>query len=114
MEPFLSDGDLVTVEPLHQRLPKPGSVVLFEEEGQLVLHRIVRLFRKGGKWTAIARGDGASTWSQEVDCDLLLGIATGARRSGGEIRIDSWYSRLRGRAWAYSLAVRRLLRRTKC
>jgi hypothetical protein len=58
MDPFIRDGDMITVGPLADQSPGLGDVVAFiqEETGKLLVHRVIRI--KGN--SCLIRGDNSA------------------------------------------------------
>jgi len=115
MFPFIRDGDVLTIRPLGDAPPAPGSVAAFARPGtgRLVVHRIVR--READ--TFLVRGDNLSAPDPPVPAENLLGTVTGIERRGRPVRFGlgperALIARLPVRALTRVLAVpvRRLIR----
>lgn len=97
MEPNILDGDLVDVAPIDEISKlKIGDVVLFEEYGVLMLHRVLRIYRK----RALLKGDGALLSEGAVAWDLVVGRARSIRRGEREYDLRGLRAGSRARAWA--------------
>jgi hypothetical protein len=79
MDPFIKDGDVVTVAPLPPRL-KPGQVAaaISPANGLVIIHRVVQIAE--GK--AQLKGDNLGKPDGWVRGDALLGIVAGVERGG--------------------------------
>jgi hypothetical protein len=78
MAPLLRTGDTVRVQPRNYTLqtpPTPGSLVLLERDGELVVHRIVAVH--GDRW--LERGDRHGP-RRSVAPEALLGVVDRRRR----------------------------------
>jgi len=90
MRPTLQDGDRVLGE-FHPQEPRHGDVLLFRQDGLLVVHRLIgRQGHRAGKPRLLTRGDGRLLPDPLVDRDRVLGIVVAAERQG------EWHG-LRGR-----------------
>jgi signal peptidase I len=58
MDPFIRDGDMITVRPLADHSPNTGDVVAFIQEGseRLLVHRVIRI--KGNAY--LIKGDNSA------------------------------------------------------
>ena len=78
MTPFIQDGDLITVLPIHESLPGIGAVVAFTRPGtgKLVVHRVIR--KVSG--AVLIQGDGVVAGSDGIiPMGNLLGRADAYR-----------------------------------
>lgn len=81
MTPFIRDGDVITVAPLHKGLPKIGEVVAFvrPESGKLVVHRVVARQASG----VFIQGDNGQGYADGlISQEHLLGQITRIERNG--------------------------------
>ncbi len=93
MMPFLRDSDTVELEPA-QRL-RLGDIVLVQDGGRYVLHRIVRM--DGAAF--FIRGD-AQPWSEGPFApEAVLGRVAAVWSKGGIRKIESGLWRLAGLLW---------------
>lgn len=85
MSPFIRDGDLVTVSPLQDALPRLGDIVAFVGPGgeRLIIHRVVGT--RGD--FHLLRGDATSEVDGLVREGDILGRVTQVERDGQEIRL---------------------------
>jgi ribosomal protein S18 acetylase RimI-like enzyme len=95
MTPFIRDGDVVELEPLHAAWTL-GDIVLAESAAEhYVIHRIVRLV--GDRvWL---RGDAQAQREGPVPRQAVLGRAVTASRNGRVRALDRGWRRLAGRVW---------------
>ena len=79
MDPFIKDGDVVTLAPLPQRL-KPGQVAaaISPANGLVIIHRVVKIARG----EALLKGDNLGKPDGWVRGDTLLGVVAGIERGG--------------------------------
>lgn len=82
MFPTLRPGDLVIVKPFEKEaLPNPGTVVIYEENNSLVMHRLIRIQKNDqGDLLFITRGDSLSTVDNQWKLDQLVGVAQQYKR----------------------------------
>lgn len=79
MEPALGVGDLVFVKEAG-RIEK-GSIVVFEDRGDLVTHRVIEV-REG---SVITKGDANNTQDDPVEMEDIKGTVIGSLRGAGRI-----------------------------
>jgi signal peptidase I len=77
MFPTFKPGDRITIKPLNKReLPEPGSVVVYEDKGVFVMHRLVKMVNNdAGIQTFITRGDSSLEPDQPWPQQQLIGVA---------------------------------------
>jgi signal peptidase I len=80
MAPAIQPGDLLHIERARPRDLRPGDVILFERDGRLFAHRVVRWHRR----RLITRGDAHFRSDPPIDADQIVGIVTIASRDGGD------------------------------
>jgi len=100
MAPFIRDGDVITVAPLQQTLPKLGEVVAFTrpESGKLVVHRVVAIHTNA---VSIQGDNGLDYVDGVIPQTNLLGRVTRIERNkrkvwiglGPERYVVAWLSR---------------------
>jgi hypothetical protein len=92
MSPFIKDGDVVTISPLHGSTPRLGNVVAFNhpEAGKLVIHRIVR--KQGSSY--LARGENTFDADGLIDKQDIVGFVTRVERKGRRVLIGLGPERL--------------------
>jgi hypothetical protein len=101
MNPFIRDGDLVTVEPLGPSPVRMGHVVLFRREPRgLALHRVIAFATGGGLQI---RGDASSGPGESVQETRVLGRATTVTR--GHNRVSAWRHPVLVWGWASLLRL---------
>jgi len=95
MEPFVRDGDIVTVAPLTASRPKPGDIAAFvhPEAGGVRLHRVVKV--EAGRY--LLKGDNALDVDGALTRDMILGLVVRLERQG---RARSVGPSLAAAAWA--------------
>jgi len=85
MGPFIKDGDVVTITPLHGRLPGLGDIVATVNgaAGRLFIHRVTR--KNSGEY--VTRGDAGESDDAPVSVTQILGCVTSVERGGKKVRI---------------------------
>ena len=85
MSPFIRDCDVITVSPLHDRLPKIGDVVAFRctSTDRLITHRVIG--RKGNYYHM--QGDSVPMPDGIVPIDNIVGLVTKLERDGEKVSI---------------------------
>jgi len=97
MSPVIEDGDLVTVEPIHEGLLRPGDIILYNSlRDTAVIHRVVRVERGDSTdRSVVTRGDAASQNDLAVPFHRVLGRVKGIERAGEQIAVSRSRSQLR-------------------
>lgn len=107
MLPMLRQGvDKVLLSPLPKKLGKYDLPLYQRDNGQYVLHRVVKV---GETYTCI--GDNQFTLECNIRHDQMIAIVTAFSRGDKEIQIDSLYYQIYCRFWHYSRPIRQLLLR---
>lgn len=107
MLPMLHQGrDTVTLSPLPEKLKKYDLPLYQRENGQYVLHRIVKA---GNTYTCI--GDNQFAPEQELKKEQMIALVTSFSRKGKEISVDAWQYRLYCRFWHHTRLIRRCWRK---
>jgi signal peptidase I len=90
MRPFIQDGDFITVSPVEDSSLKPGDVVLYVSAGnQVIVHRIIKKYKRHGKMTLLIKGDASLGSPEKVDVQNVLGEVTVIERNGRKKRLDA-------------------------
>jgi hypothetical protein len=71
MFPLIYTGDRITVSP--EKSPSIGDLMVFKRNGQMVCHRLVRVFEKDGMKYYRTRGDSFFNFDEPVTLDQILG-----------------------------------------
>jgi hypothetical protein len=85
MSPFIKDGDLLTIVPLHQSTPRFGDVVVFAHPytGKLIIHRIIG--KKAGVYRT--KGDNTSEEDSLISKAAIVGRVTKVERNGNYVSL---------------------------
>lgn len=113
MEPFIKNGDVITVAPLHEHHPRIGEVVAFihPETYKLVVHRVVA--KKNNAF--FIQGDASHNFPDGfVSKENLIGSVTHLWREGRKVRLGLGPERLliaflSRKGWLISLRERLVL-----
>jgi signal peptidase I len=81
MRPTMRDGDRL-VGDFQPGTLRHGDILLFRQDGQLVVHRLVGRRSRSGEVGLVTRGDGRLMPDPLVLRDRVLGIVTAAERGG--------------------------------
>jgi signal peptidase I len=92
MDPFIRDGDAITIVPLGSRQPRVGDVVAFcrPPDSRLVVHRVVG----AGPFGFTVRGDANDTADGVVASQGVLGRMSVVHRRGRRVVVGSGPERL--------------------
>lgn len=107
MLPMLRQGiDSVILSPLPEKLKKYDVPLYQRDNGQFVLHRIVKTV---GTYTCM--GDNQFVPEQGLRHDQMIAVVTAFCRGDREIPVTAISYRVYCRLWHYSRPIRHLLRR---
>lgn len=107
MRPVIYGGrDQVVLSPLPEKLKKYDLPLYRRDNGQFVLHRIVK-----AEQTYTCIGDNQFEPEEGIRQDQMLALATGFYRNGKFYSMDSLGYRLYSRLWHWSRPVRHLVLR---
>lgn len=104
MRPWIGDGDMLEFEPLFDRPPGIGEVVLCKLPGDhVVAHRVLGRARPpAGSFYRIG-GDANPFVDGLIPADQILARAVAVRRDGRTTRLDT--RRVRTLAWLWALSA---------
>lgn len=104
MRPMIEGGrDQVVLSPLPEKLKKYDLPFYRRDDGQFVLHRIVKA---GETYTCI--GDHQLVYEYGVRQDQMIALATGLYRKGKYYSLDSFEYKLYSRLWHWTRPLRRI------
>lgn len=107
MLPMLEEGrDSVVLSPLPERLKKYDLPLYQRENGQFVLHRVVRA---GDTYTCM--GDNQFVMESGLTHDQMIALVSSFCRKGREYRSDALSYRLYRCFWFHTRHIRRVGRR---
>lgn len=109
MLPMLRQGkDSVVLSPVPERLKKFDLPLYRREDGQFVLHRVVKV---GETYTCI--GDNQYELEPGLRHEQMIALVTAFTRGDREHSVEEWGYRVYCRVWHYSRPVRYALARCK-
>ncbi len=104
MRPMLEGGrDQVILSPMPQKLKKYDLPLYQRDNGQYVLHRVVRA---GDRYTCI--GDNQFALEHGLRHEQMIAVVTGFVRKGKTYSVDSAGYNLYCRLWHFSRPIRRV------
>ena len=107
MLPMLRQGiDNVVLSPVPEKLKKYDLPLYRRENGQFVLHRVVKV---GETYTCV--GDNQFALEQGLRQDQMLALVTAFYRGSKVYRVDSLSYKIYCRFWHYSRPIRLFWRR---
>lgn len=114
MAPFLPSGSKILVSRTVVGQIGCGDLLVYEEEGRLVCHRVLRRRVRGSRHAFLAKGDGWGTMESWVAEEQVLGRVPRVKRDGGEVSLDTAIGRLHALTATITalvlIGLRRLLR----
>lgn len=109
MLPMLHQGrDTVTLSPLPEKLKKYDLPLYQRENGQYVIHRIVKV---GDTYTCM--GDNQFVPEPGLKKEQMIALVTSFSRKGKEYAVDAWQYRLYCRFWYHTRLIRRCWRKVR-
>jgi hypothetical protein len=110
MWPTVMPGTLVEVERVSPADIKLGDLVVWQDEGRLVAHRIVQRVRDGSGVRLVTKGDNASSQDCSIPPQMILGRVCRAFGEAGATKdFGSFRYRLVAASWVLRWNVRRPL-----
>ncbi len=90
MQPFIRDGDILTISPFDGKEALPGDVVAFvqPESRKLAIHRVISRDNSG----LLIRGDNCPHADGTVMPEKILGYVTRIERCGRDVRVGLGFS----------------------
>lgn len=101
--------DIVEIQPIKGR-PHKYDVILFKRNGNYILHRVLKVFPKGGYLIA---GDHNTFLERDVTDEMILGKMVRIIRDGKSIYPTDWRYRVYVHLWCDAYPVRMFLLRCK-
>ena len=94
MYPFVKDGDVLLIEPVDPSQTQIGDAAFYrDEQGRIVVHRVVGTREKDGERTLTIRGDAVRGGASQVLASQVLGRVIAIERGVEEIRLDGGFRR---------------------
>jgi signal peptidase I len=114
MRPAIDDGATLVVAGAGAAKIRPGDIVVYEDAGRVICHRVLWQRRTSSGRVLLTKGDGIALPPIWVPAAALIGRVVATETGGMRRQLDGPDERVRalavlGRAWAVLLA-RRLLR----
>jgi signal peptidase I len=114
MRPTIDGGATLVVDGARPIVIRPGDIVVYEEAGHVICHRVLWRRRTPRGRDLLTKGDGVALPPAWVPEEALIGRVTAIETRGVRRRLDAPAERVRmlatvGRAWA-GLLGRRLTR----
>ena len=86
MFPTIKPGSLISIEPMGNVLhPLPGEIVAWKRESGFVVHRLIRIIKKGHEIFFITRGDSCTKEDQQVNLENIAGRVVKVEDQNGTI-----------------------------
>jgi signal peptidase I len=111
MRPFLPDGSRVRIAPVAPGQLSIGDLVVYETEGRLVCHRVVRRRARPGGAAFLTKGDGPRTFPAWISGGDVVGRVVEVERRGRVVRLRHPGRRLHALAAAAASLAAVALRR---
>ena len=90
MRPFIRDGDFIVVSPVKSSSIRKGDVVFYSNaENKIIVHRIIRKYKKNDRITVFIKGDASFSSPEKMDIQNVLGKVIAIERNGRKKRLDT-------------------------
>jgi len=94
MQPFILDGDTITISPIADKKLKIGQVAFYYNDvNHLLAHRVHGVDKTSNSITYVIKGDGLPYDIEYIDHNTILGFAVKAERGEKQIHLDSIINR---------------------
>lgn len=93
MFPYLREGDVATVIKIPVHSLKMGHVVVFEQNGKWIAHRLVAIHETGTNLVLQSQGDSIIRPDRPIEKDNYLGVLTACSRNGVPQQLNSFLNR---------------------
>jgi signal peptidase I len=114
MYPFVRNGDILEIEPLHGGQVRLFDIILYKTGDQrLLAHRVVGINHQQKTPEIILQGDALLLKDLPIPTDQVLGRVIAIQRNGKIIRMDSSFQRLLACLWVGMEPIRPILFRLK-
>lgn len=83
MDPFIRNGDIITISPFSGAIPRIGDIVAFvhPESGKLIVHRVIRKMDE----SFLTRGDGLQHSDGTIPMTNIIGFVAKVERNGRKV-----------------------------
>jgi hypothetical protein len=88
MLPWIRAGDCLVASPIPITRLIPGDLILFEREGQLVAHRLIRQIGLPGGDALVTKGDWMTSEDAPISPSAVIGKIIAIDRRGRRILLD--------------------------
>jgi signal peptidase I len=98
MWPFIRPGEKIVVKRVAMDELNQGDVILYREDGELRLHRLIRKTGDKGRYAFYSRGDNSNSSPEFISEEMYIGKAVAVVRKGKMINFPcrSRYLQSRG------------------
>ena len=94
MQPFILDGDTITISPIADKKLKIGQVAFYYNGvNHLLAHRVHAIDKISKSITYVIKGDGLPYDVEYIDHNTILGVAIKAERGEKQIQLNSIINR---------------------
>ena len=94
MQPFILNGDTITIRPIADKKLKIGQVAFYYNDvSHLLAHRVHAIDKTSNTITYIIKGDGLPYDIEYIDHNTILGFAVKAERGEKQINLNSIINR---------------------
>ncbi|MBE6701621.1 MAG: hypothetical protein E7582_07030 [Ruminococcaceae bacterium] len=100
------DGDLIVIKKAHTPLKKYDVPLYKRDNGQYVLHRIMKVKKDG---TYVLCGDNRRSLEYGITDSHILGVLYSVIHNGNEIKMTDFKTRLYTHVWCDFLFIRRFI-----
>jgi signal peptidase I len=116
MQPFILDGDILTISPIGSKKLKSGQIAFyFNDVNHLLAHRIHKINHTNTNITYLVKGDGLPYDLEYIHHEKILGFAIKAERNIKTIHLNNIFNRYYPLIFlktnVYKIKIKHVLRR---
>jgi signal peptidase I len=109
MWPTVPAGSLVALEPVAPERIRLGDVVAWQQDGDLIAHRVVQTVRDGSTLWLVTKGDNCTVADRRLEPPAVLGRLVAVHAEGDSAQVQSgWVRGLEAIFWVSRWRLRRL------
>jgi len=88
MFPYLRDGEVAVTVRIPADQLKVGQVIVFEQNGRWIAHRLVEIIQTKERSNYVAQGDSIMRPDAPISEDAYMGVVIGFLRNGKQHEVD--------------------------
>jgi signal peptidase I len=114
MSPLIKKGDTITIKSVAPEEIKPGDIAVFDSQGKLCAHRLIRKYSIGNRHVFITKSDKTFMTDISFEDQKLIGKVACIRKATAVLNLESMRWSIINRAFGlyhlFMLSLRQRLR----